>query len=100
MTLISDSISTAQSIRMGLFKDPCLMGVFPLPALDLSVMTFVHMISLGDVDAPWRVPSPLTSSLLVPQDPIPLPSSSPSEPLAASNHKIQRTKRKGGMCRK
>ena len=46
------------------------------------------------------MPSPIASSLPISQDPIPLPSSSPSEPLATSNHKIQRTKRKGGRHRK
>ena len=86
--LISDSLSNAQSIGTGLFKDPCLMGVFPLPAPDLSTMAPAHMISLGGSDAPKRVPSPLASSIVVPQDRIPLPSSSPGEPPMTSNHKI------------
>ena len=94
--LISDSLSTTQSIRTGLFKDPCLIRVFPLPAPGLSTVAPIHMISLGGSDSPWRVHSPLASSLPVPQDPIPLPSSSPSEPPATSNHKIRRTKRKEG----
>ena len=64
--LISNSISTAQSVGTSLFKDPCLMGVFPLPAPDLSTMAPVHLISLGGPDAPRRVPSLLAFSLLVP----------------------------------
>jgi hypothetical protein len=65
MPLINDSISTTQSIGTGLFKHPCLMGVFPLPAPDLFIVAPVYMISLGGADDPRRVPSPLASSFLL-----------------------------------
>lgn len=76
------------------------MGVFPLSAPDRLIVDLVNMISFGGSYDPRRVPSILSSSLPVPQDPIPLPSSSPGEPLATSNHKIWRTKRKRGRCKK
>ena len=44
--------------------------------------------------------SPIASSLPIYQDPIPLPSSSLGEHLLTSNHTFQRTKKKGGRCRK
>ena len=86
--LINDSTSTAQYIGACLFKDPSLMGIFPLSAPDLPIVAHVNMISFGGSYDPRRVPSPLASSLLVPQDPIPLPSSSLGEPPATCNHKI------------
>lgn len=98
--LISESASTAQSIGEGMFKDPCLMGVFPLSTPNISKASPINMIySLGSYD-PRIVSSPIASSLLVSQDPIPLPSSSLGECLTTSNHKIRRTKRKGGNPRK
>ena len=49
--LISDSISTTQSIGTGLFKDPYLMGVFPLSSPDLPKIAPVNMISsIGSYD--------------------------------------------------
>ena len=98
--LINDSISTGQSVGTGLFKDPCLMGVFALPADDLSTVAPIHLISLGGPIAPRRVPSLLSFLFPVPQDPIPLLSSSLGKYLMTSNHKIRRTKRKGGRCKK
>jgi hypothetical protein len=98
--LISDSLSTAQSIGTCLFEDPYLMGVFPLLAPNLSTMAPIHMISLGGPDDPRRVPSLLAFSLPIPQDPIPLPSSSPGEHLMTTNHKIRRIPRKRGRYRK
>lgn len=86
--LINDYISAAQSIEIGMFKDPCLMGVFPLLAPDLSIVALVNMISMDGSYGPRRVPSPLSSSLPVPQVPIPFPFSSPGEPIVTSNHKI------------
>ena len=44
--------------------------------------------------------SPIASSLIVSQDPIPLPSSSLGEHLPTSNLTFWRTKRKEGRCRK
>lgn len=41
--LISDSILTAQSIGMTMFKDPCLMRVFPLYAPDIPKIAPVNM---------------------------------------------------------
>ena len=76
------------------------MEVFPLPAPDLPTVAPINMISFGGSYDPRRVPSPLSYSLPVPQDPTLVPFSSPSEPLATSNHKIWRTKRTGGKCRK
>jgi hypothetical protein len=46
-----------------MFKDPFLMGIFPLPAPDTTHITPINMIcssideSLGSVD-PWVVPHP------------------------------------------
>jgi hypothetical protein len=98
--LISESASASQSIEVHMFKDPCLMGVFPLLPHEIPNVAPINMISSDGSYDPRRVPSPLASSLPVPQDPIPLPSSLPGDPLATSNHKMQRTKRKGGRCRK
>ena len=98
--LISESASTGQSIGVVMFKDPCLMGVFPLPPLDIPNMALINMIySSGSYD-PMIEPSLVSSSLPVSQDLIPLPSASPSEHLTTSNHKIWWTKRKGGRHRK
>ena len=55
--------------------------------------------SLGSSN-PRVVPSQLASLFLVSQAPIPLPSSSPGEPLATNTHTFQSTKRKGGRHRK
>lgn len=56
--LISDSLSTAQSIGTCLFKDPCLVGVFPLSALDIPKIAPVHMISSISSYDPWVIPCP------------------------------------------
>ena len=98
--LISESASAGQSIGVVMFKDPCLMGIFPLPPLDIPNMALINMIySSGSYD-PTIEPSLVSSSLPVSQDPIPLPSASPSEHLTTSNHKIWWIKRKGGMHKK
>jgi hypothetical protein len=57
--LISDSISTAQSIGTGLFKDPCLMGVFPLSTPDIPKIAPVNMIFFVGSYDPWVLPCPL-----------------------------------------
>ena len=95
--LISESASDAQSIGAGMFKDPCLMGVFPLSTSKIPKLAPINMISSYGSYDPYIVPSPIASSLPVSQD---LPSSSLGEHIATSNHKIWRTKRKGGRCRK
>lgn len=58
MPLISDSTSTAQSIGTGMFKDPCLMGVFPLSAPDIPKISLVNMISSVSSYNPWVMPCP------------------------------------------
>ena len=98
--LINESDSTSQSIGVGMFKDPCFMGVFPLPPPDITNMAPINIISYDGSYDPRIVPSPISPSLLVSQGHIPLPSSSPGEPITTSNHKFQRTKRKGGRHRK
>ena len=57
--LVSESSKVPKLIGEGLFKDPCLMGVFPPPVPD-AVVTPINMISfisthLGD---PWVIPNP------------------------------------------
>jgi hypothetical protein len=61
--LISNSTFAAQSIGAGLFKDSCLMGVFPLSASDIPKIAPINMISFGGSYDPRRV---LSSSLTVP----------------------------------
>ena len=56
--LFSESASTAQSIGEGMFKDPCLIGVFPLSAPDIPKIAPINMISsIGSYD-PWVIPLP------------------------------------------
>ena len=95
-----------ESVGVGLLKYSSLMGTFPLSTLNpppkVSTVNTISTLSqkyLGSYD-PRVVPSLITSSLPVSQDPIPLTSSSPGEHLTTSNHKIWRTKRKGGGRRK
>lgn len=78
-------------------KDSSLMGSFPLSTLNPSpTVAMVNTIlplsrqSLGSYD-PRIVPSTITSLLLVSQDLFPLPSSSPSEHITISNHKVWRS---------
>ena len=57
--LVSESYKVLELIGVGLFKDPCLMGVFPPPIPDVIVAP-VNMISflsthLGD---PWVILNP------------------------------------------
>ena len=57
--LVSNSHLILELIGAGLFKDPCLMGVFPPPIPDAFV-TLINMISsistlMGD---PWVLPNP------------------------------------------
>ena len=100
MPLINEFTFSTQSIGAGMFKDPCLMGVFPLSAPDIPIVAPINMISsIGSYDH-RIVPSRIASSLPLSQDHIPLPSSSPSEHLVTNNHKIWRTKKKGGRYRK
>ena len=64
-----------------------------------SQSTTLSLQSLGS-SAPRVVLSLTTSSLPASQDPIPLPSSLVGETLPTSNHTYQRSKQKGGRCRK
>jgi hypothetical protein len=63
MPFIGESSGGYESIGVGMFKDPFLMGIFPLPAPDTTHITPINMIfsstsgSLGSVD-PWVVPHP------------------------------------------
>ena len=57
--LVSNSHQVPELVRVGLFKDPCLMGVFPTPIPD-TIVAPINMISsigthLGD---PWVIPNP------------------------------------------
>ena len=76
------------------------MGVFPLSAPNIPKIVPINLISSDGSYNPRIVPSPISSSLPISQDPIPLPSFSPGEHPATSNHKIRTTKRKGGRRRK
>lgn len=56
--LISESTSISQSIGAGMFKDPCLMGVFPLFAPDIPKVAPINTISsIGSYD-PWVISLP------------------------------------------
>ena len=44
---ISESACVSQSIGVGMFKDPCLMVVFPLSTLDVPNVAPINMISYG-----------------------------------------------------
>jgi hypothetical protein len=76
MPLISEYESVAQSIGVGMFKDPCLMGVFPLSPPHIPNMDPINMISSSGSYDSRITPSPISSSLPVSQYPIPLPSPS------------------------
>jgi hypothetical protein len=58
---IGESSRGYESVIVGMFKDPFLMGIFPLPAPDTTHIAPINMIcsstseSLGSVD-PWLVP--------------------------------------------
>ena len=57
--LFSNSHQVSELVGAGLFKDPCLMGVFPLPLPD-TIVSPINMISsvdthLGD---PWVILNP------------------------------------------
>lgn len=89
-----------------MLKDSSPMGTFPLSTLNpppkVSMVNTISTLSrkyLGSY-SPRVVLSPISSSLRISQDIIPLPSSIAGEHFATSNHKIQRTKRKGGRNRK
>jgi len=56
--LISDSTSTAQSNRIGLFEDPCLMAFFPLSVPDIPKIVPINMISFVGSYDPWVIPLP------------------------------------------
>ena len=57
--LVSNSHPVPELIGVGLFKDPCLMGVFPPPVLDAFVAP-INMISSIDtfMGDPWILPNP------------------------------------------
>ena len=74
-------------------------GGIPLIS-DIPNMAPINMISSGGSYDLRLIPILISYTLLVSQDPILLPSSSSGEYLAASNHKIQMTKIKGGRHRK
>ena len=57
--LVSNSHKVPELVGVGLFKDPCMMGVFPPPVPD-TIVAPINMISfvgthLGD---PWVLPNP------------------------------------------
>ena len=74
------------------------LSILPMVSMVNTISTLSQQ-SLGSSD-PWVVLSPIASSLLVSQDPIPLPSSSLGEHIPTSNHTFRRTKKKGGRRRK
>jgi hypothetical protein len=86
--LNTKSASATQSIGKGMFKDLCLMGVFPLPPPDIPNVAPINMISSDGSYDPRITPSPIASSLPLSQYPTPLPSPLPGEHLTTSNHKI------------
>ena len=49
---------TSQFIGVGMFKDPCIMGVFPLSTPDLPKLAHINMISYVDSYDPWVTPCP------------------------------------------
>jgi hypothetical protein len=63
MPFIGDSSGGYESVGIGMFKYPSLMGIFPLPTPDTTHIAPINMIfsstsgSLGSVD-PWVVPHP------------------------------------------
>jgi hypothetical protein len=66
MPLISESTSASQSIGVGMFKDPCLMGVFPLSASDIpKVVPIKYMISFVGSYDPLEIES-LGDTMLLP----------------------------------
>ena len=56
--LITESTSAAQSIGACMFKDPCLMGVFPLSTFDIPKIVPINMISYVCSYDPWVIPLP------------------------------------------
>jgi hypothetical protein len=61
---VGDTMQPAMNIGAGMFKDPSLMGIFPLPPPSpTATITPINMISsstsgsLGSFD-PWVVPHP------------------------------------------
>ena len=58
--LVSNSHPVLELIGVGLFKDPCLMGVF-LPPIPDAFVAPINMISSIDtfVGAPWILPNPI-----------------------------------------
>ena len=56
--LVSNSHPVTELIGAGLFKDPCLMGVFPPPVLDAFVAPINMISSVGTfVGDPWILPN-------------------------------------------
>ena len=57
--LVSNSHLVTELIGAGLFKDPCLMGVFPPPVPDAFVSPINMISSIGTfVGDPWILPNP------------------------------------------
>ena len=57
--LVSNSHQVPELIRAGLFKDPCLMGVFPPPISDTFVAPINMISSVGThMGDPWVLPNP------------------------------------------
>jgi hypothetical protein len=73
-------------------------SILPMVAM-VNTVSSLSQKYLGSSD-PQVVLSPIDSLLPISQDPIPFPSSSIGEHLPTSNHRFQRTKKKGGMRRK
>ena len=78
------------------------MGTFSLsnlnPSSRVSMVNTISTLLQKSLDSydPRIVSISIAFSLPISQDPIPLPSSSLSEHIMTSSHKIRRTKRKGG----
>ena len=59
VTLVSNSHLVPELIGAGLFKDPCLMGVFLPPVLDAFVAPINMISSVGtSMGDPWILPNP------------------------------------------
>ena len=57
--LVSNSHVVLELIGAGLFKDPCLVGVFPPPIPDAFVAPINMISSVGTfVGDPWILPNP------------------------------------------
>ena len=57
--LVRESYKDLELVRAGLLKDPCLMGVFPPPVLDIIISPINMISSVGThLGYPWVIPNP------------------------------------------